>query len=124
MVSSVPAPSEVPATVDITRYEAGKTLKDVGRKKSAAREHDLASTAVSGDHVVGPLKRMLATYRRMLLLALALGAASSLTSVNLPLTVINPRRACTARVTVVVCLSVCQSVCYHVFSHRAHKIRI
>ena len=33
-------------------------------------------------------------------------------------TIINPRRACAARVTVVVlsfCLSVCLSVCYHVF---------
>ena len=34
------------------------------------------------------------------------------------LELINPRRACAARVTVVVlsfCLSVCLSVCYHVF---------
>ena len=41
---------------------------------------------------------------------------------------INPRRACTARVTVLglsfrpsVCLSVCLSVCYHVFCHYAQQ---
>ena len=37
---------------------------------------------------------------------------------------INPRRACAARVTVLglcVCLSVCLSVCYHVFCHRAQQ---
>ena len=71
-------------------HTPGKGWRDGNQKKSAARERDLTSTAVSGnndDHVVGPPKRMLATYRRMLLLALALGAAGSLTSVNLPLTV-------------------------------------
>ena len=39
-------------------------------------------------------------------------------------TVINPRRACAARVTVVVlcvCLSVCLSVCLRLFSH--HGLR-
>ena len=38
--------------------------------------------------------------------------------------IINPRRACTARVTVVVlsfCLSVCLSVCYHVFCRYAQQ---
>ena len=38
--------------------------------------------------------------------------------------VINPRRACAARVTVLgrsVCLSVCLSVCYHVFCHHAQQ---
>ena len=39
-------------------------------------------------------------------------------SVDVLVDVINPRRACAARVTVVVlsfCLSVCLSVCFHVF---------
>ena len=66
MVSSAPAPSEVPATVDITRYEASKTLKDRG-KKSTAREPPTAVSGSNDDHVVGPPKRMLATKRRMLL---------------------------------------------------------
>ena len=38
--------------------------------------------------------------------------------------IINPRRACAARVTVLglcVCVSVCLSVCYHVFCHRAQQ---
>ena len=38
--------------------------------------------------------------------------------------IINPRRACAARVTVLglcVCVSVCLSVCYHVFCHRARQ---
>ena len=38
--------------------------------------------------------------------------------------IINPRRACAARVTVVVlsfCLSVCLSVCYHVFCRATRR---
>ena len=50
-------------------------------KKSAAREHDLAPTAVSGnndDHVVGPPKCMLATYWRMLLTVMCTLAAAGM----------------------------------------------
>ena len=41
-------------------------------------------------------------------------------SLHSPLALINPRRACAARVTVVV-LCVCVSVCLHLFSRYRHQ---